>query len=105
MAETLTVPSWLLDLPLCVLLLWLGWQLLMTPDLHKAVILFIAFGLVLALVWVRLEAVDVALAEAAIGSGLTGALLWSALARMERNRKGRRLSGNEGMENEHDATS
>ena len=43
---------------------------------------FIAFGLLLALAWVRLEAPDVALAEAAIGAGLTGALLLSALSRL-----------------------
>jgi uncharacterized MnhB-related membrane protein len=36
---------------------------------------FVAYGLLLALVWVRLGAPDVALTEAAIGSGLTGALL------------------------------
>lgn len=105
MAETLTVPSWWLDLLLCGLMLWVGWQLLATPDLHQAVILFIAFGLVLALVWVRLGAVDAALAEAAIGSGLTGALLWSTLARMERSGMGKRRSGVEGMEDGPDATS
>lgn len=100
MAETLTMPSWWLDLFLCVLLLWVGWQLLATPDLRQAVICFIAFGLVLALVWVRLGAVDAALAEAAIGSGLTGALLWSTLARMERSRMGKRLPGSEEMKME-----
>ena len=43
-----------------------------------AVIGFVAFGLLLALAWVRLAAPDVALTEAAIGSGLTGALLVGA---------------------------
>ena len=37
----------------------------------------------MALLWVRLEAPDVALAEAAIGAGLTGALLMAALARLQ----------------------
>ncbi len=37
----------------------------------------------LSLVWVRLDAPDIALAEAAIGAGLTGALLLSALARLD----------------------
>lgn len=36
---------------------------------------FIALGALTALVWARLAAPDVALAEAAIGAGLTGALL------------------------------
>lgn len=42
---------------------------------------FVAFGLALALAWVRVGAVDVALAEAAMG-GLTGVLLLSAAARL-----------------------
>ncbi len=47
-----------------------------------AVIGFVAYGLLLALVWVRLAAVDVALTEAAIGSGLTGFVLLGAAARL-----------------------
>jgi uncharacterized MnhB-related membrane protein len=43
---------------------------------------FVAYGLLLALVWLRLGAPDVALTEAAIGSGLTGALLLGAAARL-----------------------
>ena len=41
-------------------------------------------GVTLALAWVRLRAPDIALAEAAVGSGITGALLLSALARSRR---------------------
>jgi len=41
---------------------------------------FVSYGLLLALVWVQLAAVDVALTEAAIGSGLTGVLLLGAVA-------------------------
>lgn len=65
-----------------VLLLWLAWQMLSTPGAFRAVVLFIGFGLLLAMAWVRLSAPDVALAEAAIGAGLTGALLLAALARL-----------------------
>jgi multisubunit Na+/H+ antiporter MnhB subunit len=43
-----------------------------------------AFGLVLAVAWGRLLAPDVALAEAAIGAGLTGALLLAAAHRQPR---------------------
>lgn len=52
---------------------------LASPSLFRAVVLFIVFGLLLALVWVRLEAPDIALAEAAIGAGLTGVLLLDTL--------------------------
>lgn len=51
-------------------------------DLFRAVVMFIAFGLLLALVWVRLDAPDLALAEAAIGAGLTGVLMIDAVAHL-----------------------
>ena len=43
---------------------------------------FVVYGLLLSLAWVRLSAVDVALTEAAIGSGVTGMLLLGAAARL-----------------------
>jgi multisubunit Na+/H+ antiporter MnhB subunit len=42
----------------------------------------VVYGLLLSLVWIRLFAVDVALTEAAIGSGVTGVLLIGAAARL-----------------------
>ena len=81
--ETLGLLSWLFDSLLGLGLLWLAWRALACPDLFKAIVLFISFGLLMALAWVRLEAPDVALAEAAIGAGLTGALLLAAWARLK----------------------
>lgn len=52
---------------------------LASEDKRRSVILFMAFGLVLAVAWARLLAPDVALAEAAIGAGLSGALLLVAV--------------------------
>jgi multisubunit Na+/H+ antiporter MnhB subunit len=51
-------------------------------DAFAAVVGFIAYGLLLTLVWVQLQGVDVALTEAAIGGGLTGALLVGAASRL-----------------------
>jgi multisubunit Na+/H+ antiporter MnhB subunit len=51
-------------------------------DQFAAVVLFIVYGLFVAVAWTRLDAVDVALAEAAIGAGLTGVLLIGATARL-----------------------
>lgn len=70
-----------LDLALGLLLLGLAGGALHARSLYAGVLLFVAFGLVLALVWARLGAADLALAEAAIGAGLTGTLLFAALAR------------------------
>jgi len=53
-------------------------------EAFAAVVGFVAYGLLLALVWVRLAAPDVALTEAAIGSGVTGGLLLGASTRLRR---------------------
>ncbi|MCG8017101.1 MAG: DUF4040 domain-containing protein [Candidatus Thiodiazotropha sp. 'RUGA'] len=67
------------DLLLAGMLIGLAWAVLNSDDLRRGVVLFIAFGLLLAIVWARLLAPDLALAEAAIGAGLSGALLLVAL--------------------------
>lgn len=72
----------LVDLVLGLSLVGLGWSTLRSEDLFAGCVRFVAFGLVMALVWARLGAPDIALAEAAIGSGLTGALLLAALRRL-----------------------
>ena len=77
------------DLILAATLLGLAWKVLATRDLFKAVVVFIAFGLLMALSWVRLKAPDIALAEAAIGTGLTGVLLLDAVAHLEGRRRSR----------------
>ncbi len=79
----------LFDTTAILLLLWLAWQVLNTPGAFRAVVLFIAFGLVLSVIWIRLSAPDIALAEAIIGAGITGALLLAALARLGWRRRQR----------------
>lgn len=81
--ETLTLLSRIFDVTLGLTLMWLAWRSLASEDLFKGIVLFIAFGLLMALAWVRLNAPDIALAEAAIGAGLTGALLLGALAKLD----------------------
>ncbi|WP_019341745.1 hydrogenase subunit MbhD domain-containing protein [Stutzerimonas stutzeri] len=73
--------EWLFDGVLGLLVLGLAFGALHGRNLYASVLLFIAFGLALALVWARLGAADLALAEAAIGAGLTGVLLFTALSR------------------------
>ncbi len=80
--EALALLQWMFDSLLGIGLLWLAWRALSCPDLFEAIVFFVAFGLLMALAWVRLDAPDIALAEAAIGAGLTGALLLAALAKL-----------------------
>lgn len=67
---------------LAILILALAAWTIVARDTFSAVVGFVAYGLLLALVWVQLHGVDVALTEAALGSGLTGALLLYAAARL-----------------------
>lgn len=62
----------------------LAWLVLRRGDAARAIVLFIAFGFLLALAWARLHAPDIALVEAAVGAGLTGALLINALSWLDR---------------------
>lgn len=72
------------DVLLVTCLLGLAWLAMASRDLFRGVVLFIGFGLLLSLSWVRLGAADIALAEAAIGAGLTGALLLNTTACLRR---------------------
>lgn len=75
----MTAADRVLDGALALVLPLLAWRTLATRDLRKAIVLFIALGFLSALAWARLAAPDVALVEAAVGAGFTGALLMSAL--------------------------
>lgn len=74
-----------LDILLGFALIAVAWLALYRSDTGRAVLLFFAFGFLMTLAWVRLGAMDVALAEAAVGTGVTGALLMGLLARLRRN--------------------
>lgn len=82
------------DAASAAVLLWLAWKSVSARDLFVAVVAFIVFGLVMAVTWARLDAPDVALAEAAVGAGITGALLLDCLGR-SRGRSGDRPHGGE----------
>lgn len=70
------------DLALVLLILTAAVWTVAVRDRRDAVIGFIVVGLLLSLAWMRLNAVDVALTEAAIGGGATGLLLLRACARL-----------------------
>ncbi len=70
------------DVVVIVLLVGLAARILHTRQLFEAIVLFIAYGLTLSLAWIRLGAPDLALAEAALGAGVTGALLLNTFQRL-----------------------
>ena len=71
-----------LEIVLAAVVLGLGVWTIAARDSYAAAVGFVAYGLLVALVWVRLDAVDVALTEAAISGGLGGVLLLGAAARL-----------------------
>src|SRR3984957_5557029 len=71
-----------LDICLALLVFAVAAWTIFAPGAFAATVGYVVYGLLLSLVWIRLFAVDVALTEAAIGSGVTGILLIGAAARL-----------------------
>ena len=71
-----------LDIGLALLVFAVAAWTIFAPGAFSATVGYVVYGLLLSLVWIRLFAVDVALTEAAIGSGVTGVLLIGAAARL-----------------------
>ena len=72
------MPVLVFDIILVISLIGSASATVFAADPVRASLLFVVFGLLSALAWVRLAAPDIALAEAAVGSGVTGALLLDA---------------------------
>lgn len=70
------------EIALAAVVLGLAAWITAARETFAAVEGFVAYGLLLPLVWVRLGSVDVALTEAAIGGGLSSVLLLGAAARL-----------------------
>ncbi len=75
-----------IDVVLAIGVLALAWTSLSGENLFRSIVLFVSFGLLVTMVWARLGAVDVAIAEAAIGAGITGALLLACWRRLQASR-------------------
>lgn len=78
----------LADLVLIVLILSVAVWSIVAREAFSAIVIFMIYGLLLSLAWVRLAAPDVALTESAVGSGVTGMLLLNAAAQL-REKEGR----------------
>ena len=83
MDETIMI----LDALFVVALAGLAAASVFSRDLFLSVVLFMVFGLVMALVWARLLAPDIALTEIALGAGLTGSMLLFAVSSLKRGER------------------
>lgn len=75
-------PALVLDGLLALVILGLALWVLVAGTLLRAALGFTLFGLLAALIWVRLAATDVALTAAALSGGLTGILFLVAARRL-----------------------
>lgn len=78
----------ILDFFLMSFLVLLAVAAVFARDLLAATVLFVVYSLVMAIVFTRLQAPDVALTEAAVGAGITTLLFVLTIAktmRMEEN--------------------
>lgn len=66
--------SWALNLVLLLLLMSTALAAVLAQDLLAAVVIFSSYSMVMSLLWLRLQAPDLALAEAAVGAGVTTVL-------------------------------
>jgi multisubunit Na+/H+ antiporter MnhB subunit len=81
--ETIELISLSIDILIALSLIWLALTAICSKNLFNAIVMFILFGLIMALAWIRLNAPDVALAEAALGAGITGAILLETLRKLK----------------------
>lgn len=77
----------LFDILLVGVLVWIALGSLSELKVFKSIVMFIVFGLFMALAWVRLGSPDVALAEAAIGAGVTGVLMLDAAGHLRHRQR------------------
>ncbi|MFO7726877.1 MAG: hydrogenase subunit MbhD domain-containing protein, partial [Desulfonatronovibrio sp.] len=74
------------DLIVGLSLIGVAWRIIRATDHFQAIVLFITFGLLLSMAWSRLNSPDIAIAEAAVGAGLTGVLLMDTLGFLSSSR-------------------
>jgi energy-converting hydrogenase B subunit D len=73
-----------LNVTLIVLLIASALLATFSKDLLAAVIIFSVYSLVMALMWTRLQAPDLAITEAAVGAGITTVLFVVTIFRTRR---------------------
>lgn len=77
----------LLNLVLLLLLLTSALSAVFIRDLLGAVIAFSAYSLIMAIIWQRLQAPDLAITEAAVGAGITTVLFVVTVFKTRRKTK------------------
>jgi energy-converting hydrogenase B subunit D len=68
----------------------------------RAVIIYMAYSIIMSVIWILLEAPDLALTEAAVGAGITGILFFLTLRRIDRIDRDADVEETQGEEELHE---
>lgn len=71
-----------LEIILLIMLIVCAIAATVSKSLFKTVIIFMAYSTIMALLWLFLEAPDLAITEAAVGAGVTSILFFITLKRI-----------------------
>jgi len=71
----------MIDIAIPLFLVACGIAVILMKDLLSSIMVFTVYSLVMAIEWARLNAVDVAITEAAVGAGITTVLFMVVLSR------------------------
>ena len=74
----------IIKISLLVLLIVCAIAVNLTKRLLPAIIIFMAYSTIMAIVWAMLDAPDLAITEAAVGAGITSILFFLTLRRLSR---------------------
>ncbi len=78
---------WELNYAMFVFLIILAIAAITARDLIVAVVILAGYSLIMAVIWVEMNAVDVGFTEAAVGAGITTVLFIAAVSRTTRRSK------------------
>ena len=56
-----------------------------TKDLLTSVVIYMAYSMIMSIVWITMQSPDLAITEAAVGAGITSQLLFLALKKIHAN--------------------
>lgn len=80
----------MIDITILLFLVVSGIAVILDKGLLSSIMIFTVYSLVMAIAWVRLNAVDVAITEASVGAGITTILFMVVLSKTKRKEKGTR---------------
>jgi energy-converting hydrogenase B subunit D len=75
---------WELNAAMFIFLIICGIAAITVKDLLAAAIILAAYSLIMAVLWIEMNAVDVGFTEAAVGAGVTTVLFVAVIARTTR---------------------